>query len=62
MFQSQPSLFLMSERVNMSFQDGISHSSDPARHFLCLLVLVRGVDTEGPKPLDVLCLAVASGV
>lgn len=55
-FQRQPSL-LMSGRMNISSQDDISHFSDPARPFLCSLVLVMEIDAVRPSLLNVLPLA-----
>lgn len=55
-----PVLRLM-RKMNISSQawpDGIRNLPDPARHFLCSLVLLMGVEAEEPKHLDGLCLAV----
>ena len=38
--------------------DDISYLSDPESHFLCSPALAIGIDTEQPKHVDGLCLAV----
>lgn len=54
-------LRLVSGRMNISshgWPDDISYLSDPESHFLCSPALAIGIDTEQPKHVDGLCLAV----
>lgn len=60
-----PLLRLVSGRVTISshgWPDDINYLSDAERHFLCSPVLAIGVDTEQPKHIDGLYLAVGTTV